>query len=303
MARAQERRRISILHSGYPNRTPIGLLFRELGRLDYEDGRTAAFELLGGEGDPDRLAALVAHLVRQRPDVIIAITSPAALALKQAGPATPVVFAFVPDPVGLGLVESLAHPGGGFTGVTYSDAALGGKRLELLLDAIPPVRRVAILWSRQLSESAAILGSIRSAAASRGVEIVSREVQGIEDLAPAFREAARAEAQAAIVLSDNVMFGHRRRIADLALAHRLPSMHAFASEAHDGGFMSYGPSMGENYRRAAALADRILEGARPANLPVEQPTKFELVVNLKTADTLGLAIPPSLLARADEVIE
>jgi ABC-type uncharacterized transport system substrate-binding protein len=302
-ARGQERPRIGILHSGFPNRTPIRLLFEELGQLGYEDGRTAAVELLGGEGDPDRLNGLVAHLARQKPDVIIAITSPAVLALKQAGLTTPVVFAFVPDPIGLGLIESLPRPGGTVTGVTYSEAALGGKRLELLLDAVPTAARVAVLWSRQLTESVAMLDSIRSAASARNIAIVSREIRGLEDLAPAFREAARAGAQAVIFMADNVMFGHRRETAALALAHRLPSMHMFASEAQDGGFMSYGPSMGENYRRAAALTDRILKGARPSDLPVEQPTRFELVINLKTAGALGLTLPPSLLARADEVIE
>ena len=180
--------------------------------------------------------------------------------------------------------------------MTYSEAALGGKRLELLVDAVPAVR-VAVLWSRQLAESVAMLDSIRGAASSRNVEIVSRELRGMEDLAPAFREAARAEAQAVVFMADNVMFGHRREIAEVAIAHRLPSMHMFASEARDGGFMSYGPSMAENYRRAAALADRILKGARPSDLPVEQPTKFELVINLKTAAALGLTVAPSLLAR------
>src|SRR5215217_3215980 len=192
--RAGERPRIAILHSGYPERTPIHLLFEALQKLGHDNGRTATIELLGGEGNADRLNALVARLAAQKPDLIIAITSPAVLALKRAGLKTPVVFAFVPDPIGLGIVGSYAHPGGGFTGVTYSEAALGGKRLELLLDALPPIRRVAFFWSRQLSESIAFLDSIRSVAAPRGMEVFSREILGVEDLAPAFADAARRSA-------------------------------------------------------------------------------------------------------------
>jgi ABC-type uncharacterized transport system substrate-binding protein len=302
-ARAQEWPRISVLHSGFPNRTPIHLLFEALGKLGYENGHTATIDLLGGEGNADRLNALVAQLAAQAPGVIIAITSPAVLSLKKARLTTPVVFAFVPDPVRLGIVESLAHPGGNFTGVTYSETVLGGKRLELLLDAVPGTTRIAVLWSPSFPENAAILESIRGSASARGIVVFSRELHGVEDLAPAFDDATRAGAQAVVFMTDNLMFGHRKQVAELALAHHLPSMHSFPPEVRDGGLMFYGPSQGENYRRAAALADRILKGARPAELPVEQPTTFELVVNLKTAKALGLTIPESLLLRADEVIE
>jgi putative ABC transport system substrate-binding protein len=302
-AHAQDRARIAILHSGYPNRTPIHLLLEALAKLGHEEGRTATIELLGGEGSADRLQALVAHLTAQKPDVIIAITSPAVLALKQAGLNVPVVFAFVGDPVGLGIVESLARPGGTFTGVTYSEAVLGAKRLELLLDALPATKRIAVVWRRGLPENAVMLDSIRSAAASRGVEVFSRELQGVEDLAPAFSEVTRAGAQAAVFMTDNLLFGHRQHIAALALAHHLPSIHSFGAEVKDGGLMSYGPSMEENYRRAAALADRVLKGARPSDLPVEEPTRFELVVNLKTAQALGLTSLEWFLLHADAVIE
>jgi len=266
---AQERRRISVLHSGFPDRTPIHLLYEALGKLGYENGRTAAIELLGGEGDADRLKALVAHLAAQKPDVIIAITSPAVLALKQAGLTVPVVFAFVPDPVGMGIVESLAHPGGNFTGITYSEALLGGKRLGLLIDALPGIGGIAVFWGRGLPENAAILESIRTSASERGINVFWRELQGTDDLAPAFDDANRAGARAVVFVTDNLMFGHRKQIAELALTHGLPSMHSFATEVEDGGLMSYGPSMGENYRRAAALAERILKGTFPGELPVE----------------------------------
>jgi putative ABC transport system substrate-binding protein len=302
-ASAQGQPRIAILHSGFPERTAIHLLFAEFARLGYENGRGAVIELLGGQGEEDRLRGLVARLAAERPDAIVAVTSPAARALKEAGIGSPVVFGFITDPVGLGLVATLAHPGANFTGVTYSDALLGGKRLDLLLDALPGTRRIAVLWSRSFPETAALFESIRLAGRAREVEIISREHHGPGDLAAAFGDAKRAGAQAAIFLTDNLMFGYRKDVAEAAIANRLPSMHSFYQEAEDGGFMSYGPSAPETYARIAALVDRILKGARPAELPVEEPTRFTLAVNLKTAAALGLAIPPALLARADEVFE
>jgi putative tryptophan/tyrosine transport system substrate-binding protein len=296
-------RQISILHSGFPNRTPIHVLIEALQTLGYKDGSTARIELLGGEGDPNRLEELVVGLATKKPEVIISITSPAAIALKRAGIVTPVVFAFVTDPIRLGIVKSLAHPGGNFTGITYSEATMGGKRLELILDALPGTRRVAVIWSRAFSENTSILETIRQSARARGVEVFSRELEGVQDLAPAFDDIKKLGAQALIFITDNLMFGRRKEISALALSHHLPSIHSFPPEVQDGGLMSYGPDLGENYQRAAALADRILKGARPADLPVEEPTRFSLHVNLKTAKALGLTIPASLLARADEVIE
>jgi putative tryptophan/tyrosine transport system substrate-binding protein len=302
-ALAQERPRISILHSGFPNRTPINLLFEALRTLGYEHGRTATIELHGAEGNSGRLSVLAGQLATGKPNVIIGLTSPAARALKQAGVTTPVVFAFVSDPVGQGIVESLARPGANFTGVTYSDAVLGGKRLEFLIDALPGTKRVAVLWSRLFPENISLFESIAQSAPRRGIEIVSRELRGAEDLTLAFEDSARAGAQGVIFLTDNTMFGHRKEIAELALVNRLPSIHSFPPEARDGGLMSFGPNLDDAYRRAADLADRVLKGAQPANMPVEEPTRFELVINLKTAKALGLEVPPSLLARADEVIE
>jgi putative tryptophan/tyrosine transport system substrate-binding protein len=171
-------KRTSILHSGFPNRTPIQVLLEALRGLGYENGSTAVIEVLGAKGDARRLDALVADLAARKPDVIIALTSPAVLALKQAGVVTPVVFAFVTDPVGLGIVASLARPGGNFTGITYSEATLGGKRLELLLDAVPGTRRVAVIWSRSFSENSAIFNAIRQAAQDRGIEVFSRRDGG-----------------------------------------------------------------------------------------------------------------------------
>src|SRR5215213_2398066 len=301
-ARAQQRLRISILHSGFPNRTPIHQLFEALSKLGL-DGRTATIDLLGGEGDPKRLNALVAQIGVQQPDVIIAITSPAVVALKEAKLTIPVVFAFVPDPVGLGIVESLAQPGGNFTGVTYSDSGLGGKRLELLVEAVAGATKIAVFWNPSFPGHADALENTRLSALSRGIEIFSRELNGLEDLEPAFDDAIRAKAQAAVFMADNVMFGNRKRVAEVALRQRLPTTHSFPSEVEDGGLMFYGPSNGENYRRAAALTERILKGKRPGELPVERPTKFELIINLKTARALGLTISETFLLRADQVIE
>jgi putative ABC transport system substrate-binding protein len=234
--------------------------------------------------------------------VIIGLTTPAVRALKYVGVTTPVVFGFVSDPIGLGIVESLARPGANFTGVTFGDADLGGKRLELLIDALPGTKRVAVLWGR-FPENVLLFEDISRSASTLGIEIFSRELPGANDLAQAFKDAAQAGAQCLIFLTDNALFVRRKEIAELALANRLPSIHSFEPEAEDGGFMSYGPNISNGYRRVAALADRVLKGANPANLPVEEPTTFKLVINLKSAKALGITVPPTLLARADEVIE
>jgi putative ABC transport system substrate-binding protein len=301
---AQKQSRISILHSGFPDRTPrIRELIGGLGKHGYENGRTATINVLGGEGNAERLATLVAQLAAQKPDVIIALTSPAAFALKQAGVTSPVVFAFIVDPVGQGLVQSLARPGGNFTGMTYSEGELGGKRLGLLLDAAPEIKRIAFLWGPQFPENALLVESMRRSASDRGLVVFSRKIRDVEDLAAAFDDATRAEAQGAVFLTDNRFFGIRKRVADLAIAHHLPSMHSFKLEVEDGGLMFYGPSDLESYALAAALADKIIKGARPSELPVEQPTRFDFAINLRTAKAFGLTLPPTLLAQADDVIE
>jgi putative tryptophan/tyrosine transport system substrate-binding protein len=302
-ARAEKTYRIVILHSGFPRRTPIDHLFDALRERGYEDGRTAKIELLGGEGDPERLKALIADIVSQKPDVTIAVTSPAALGLKRAGLLTPVVFAFVSDPVGQGIVASLAHPGGNFTGISYSETKIGSKRLEFLLGAVPAARRAAIIWGAGFPENVAMANAVEAAAQARSLPAFSRKVTQLNDLTPAFEDAARFGATALIFLTDNLLFGHRKEISELALSHHLPSIHSFPPEVRDGALMSYGPDVEEEYQRAAALADRILKGASPADLPVEEPTRFNLVINIKTAKAFGLSVPPTLLAIADEVIE
>lgn len=219
-AAAQAKARIAILHSGFPHRTPIDQLYA-LRDLGHEHGRSADIELLGAEGDADRLTSLVAKLVRDRPQIVVAVTSPAALALKRANVTTPVVFLFVSDPIRLGLVESLPRPGANYTGVTFSDAFLGAKRLELLADAVPGIRIVAVLWSPQFEENAALLDSIRNAAKRLGIAVAAIEIGGAARLPAAFDEAVAARAQAVIFITENALFDHRRTIADLALARRL----------------------------------------------------------------------------------
>src|SRR5215212_2902610 len=206
---AQQRSRIAILHSGFPHRTPIEQLYAALRDLGHEHGRTAEIELLGAEGDPGRLTSFVAKLVQEHPEVTIAVTSPAALALKRANVTTPVVFLFVFDPIRLGLVHSLPRPGGNYTGVTFSDAFLGAKRLELLTDAVPGIRTVAVLWSPQFEENATTVESIRDAAKRLGIEVATIEIGGAARLPAAFDEAVTARAQAAIFITDNALFNHR----------------------------------------------------------------------------------------------
>lgn len=302
-AMAQEQPRIAILHSGFPSKTPIHLLFEALTALGYEKGRTAVIDLHAGEGDSGRLSALARQIATEKPDVIIGLTTPAVRALKQAGVTAPVVFAFVSDPVGQGIIESLARPGANFTGVTFSNAVLGGKRLEYLIDAIPGTKRVAVLWSKQFPENATLVENIVRAASTRGIEIVRRELSGAEDLASGFDDAVRAGAQGVIFLSDNNLLPHGKEIAELAIARRLPTIHNFPFEVKSGALMAFGADLGESYRRVAALTGRIVKGAKPADLPVEEPTKFSFAVNLKTAAALGIVLPESLLLQADEVIQ
>jgi putative ABC transport system substrate-binding protein len=300
---AQRRPRIAILHSGFPHRTPIEQLYAALRDLGHEHGRTADIELLGAEGDPDRLTSFVVKLVQEHPQVIIAVTSPAALALKRANVTTPVVFLFVSDPIRLGLIESLPRPGGNYTGVTFSDAFLGAKRLELLADTVPGIRTVAVLWSPQLEENAALVESIRNAGKRLAIEVATIEIGGAARLPAAFDEAVTARAQAVIFLTENALFDHWRTIAELALARRLPTIHTYPPEVRDGGLMSFCPDLTESYHRAAALVDRVLKGASPRDLPVEEPARFTVAINMKTAAALGLTVPGSVLLRADEVIE
>jgi putative ABC transport system substrate-binding protein len=306
MAAAQARPRITIVHGGFPRRTSINLLFEALGKLGYEDGRSAAIEMLGAEGDPDRLKALVAQLPEQKPDVIIAITTPAVLAIKAAALTTPAVFAFVPDPVGQGIVESLARPGGNFTGMTYSEVGLGGKRLELLTDAIAGMTTVAALWSPLFPGNAAAVESIRRSASTRRIEVFSRELKGLATWSPRstmLNERKRKPPFSAPIICCSAIAKRSPTSLSRATALRLPSIFQWPENAEEGALAGYGPRFSDLGRQRARQLIKVLRGAKPADIPVEQPTRFELVINLKTAKAIGHEVPAGLVLRADKLIE
>ncbi len=274
---------------------------KRLRELGWIEGRTIAIEYRWQDGRNDRSAEIAAEFVRLKVDVIVTggISVPA---LKQATSAIPIVFALSVDPIGDGLVASLARPGGNVTGLSNQSAELAGKRLELLREVVPALRRLAVLVN--VGYPAAVLErrEIQSAARTYGVEVAILEIRRSEDIAPAF-DAIKGRADALHVVSEPLVTSNRVRINTLAQSARLPTMHATREYVEAGGLMSYGPNYSDQFRRAAELVDKILRGAKPGDIPVEQPTKFSLIVNLITAKALGLTVPPSVLARADEVIE
>ena len=278
--------------------------FRDgLRELGYVEGQNVIFESRWGDGQVGRLRGLAAELIDAKVDILATATSEAALAAKQATSSIPIVTATGADPVELGLVASLARPGGNVTGVFSMSNELAGKRLELLKQLIPRVSRVAFLRDSDNRASALNLREAESAARTLGLTVQGVGVRGPKELDAAFVAMKRARADAVIVGENTPFFADRRRIADLAVMHRLPTVAQAKEYAEAGGLVSYGPDYPDQFRRAATFVDKILKGAKPGDLPVEQPTKFELVINLKTAKALGLTIPPSLLARADQVIE
>jgi ABC-type uncharacterized transport system substrate-binding protein len=274
--------------------------------LGYVEGRNVVVEYRSAEGKSERLPALAAELVALKVDVIVASGTPAALAAQQATRTIPIVFAATADPVGSGLVTSLARPGGNVTGLSILSSELVGKGLEQLTQAVPRVSRVAALWEPgvlpERTEKDMLKGA-EVAARALGVRLQFVEARGPEDFDRAFSDMTRARAGALTVLSSSMFFYERRRLVDLAAKNRLPAVYQLREWVDAGGLMSYGPNTADLLRRAATYVDKMLKGAKPADLPVERPTKFELVINLKTAKALGLTIPQSLLMRADQVIE
>jgi len=277
--------------------------FREqLRSFGYVEGRNLLFEFRWAAGKNERIPELAAELVQLKVDLIVTRTTFVAVAAKRATSTIPIVMASAADPVGAGVVASLAHPGGNVTGVTHNTTEVDGKRLQLLHEVVPKATRIATLVWEKAPLKPLFLEQIRAAAQKMGIAIVIQEVGTSEALAGAFNVMKRERAQGLIVPSSPFHNNNRKRIAELAAQHRLPSMFDGRAFVDEGGLMSYGPSGVEMSRRAAFYVDRIFKGAKPADLPVEQPTKFELVINMKTAKTLGLTIPQSVLARADEVI-
>ena len=274
---------------------------RELGRVE---GQNVVIEYRFAEGRLDRLLDLATELVRLKVDVIAASPTPAALAAKNATGTIPIVGMSLTHPVELGLIASLARPGGNVTGLSYSVSPdIFGKDLELLKEVVPKVRRVAVLSNPDSPARPLTISNIKGAAQSLGLQLLLVEAHGPGDFDGAFAAMAKEPVGALLVVQDPAFISHRARLADLAVKNRLPSIFTQREDAEAGGLMSYGPSLADMYRRAATYVDKILKGAKPADLPVEQPTKFELVINLKTAKALGLTIPPVLLLWADQVIE
>jgi putative ABC transport system substrate-binding protein len=271
--------------------------------LGWIEGRDFAIEARFAEGKPERLQELAAQLVRNRVDIILAGSTPGALAAKKATSSIPIVMVTTGDPIEGGLVASLAQPGGNVTGVTALGEVLSVKRLQLLKEAVPRVTRVAVLANPISPYTRSFLTARESAARELGVQLQVVEAQDPAKLDQAFAAMAGERAGALMVLTDVMFINHRRRIVELAAKSRLPAVYPEREFVSVGGLMFYGASLVDMYSRAAVFADRILKGRKPAELPVEQPTKLELVINLKTSKALGLAIPPSVLERADQVVQ
>jgi putative ABC transport system substrate-binding protein len=277
--------------------------FRQrLRELGYVEGKNIVIEYRYAEGKRERLSALAAELVRLKVDVIVTTGVVPVLAAKKANPTIPIVFAASSDPVGSGLVSSLAQPGGTITGLSQMAPDLDGKRLELLKEAFPKIVRVAFLWQAGGIRGNLELTDMEAAAKVLGIKLLSLPVRSLDDFDSAFARAKREGAQTLITTTGALIVTQRRRVLDFAAKNRLPAMYPNSEFVEAGGLMSYGPDYTELWRRAADFVDKILKGTKPADMPVEQPTKFEFLVNLKTAKQIGLTIPQKVLERADKVI-
>jgi putative tryptophan/tyrosine transport system substrate-binding protein len=290
---------VSELRGSSPNMDAFEQGLRERG---YVEGKNISIERRYTMGDAERLPTLTAELVRLKVDVILAPGTPAALAAKNATRTIPIVFASVSDAVGSGLVESLARPAGNVTGLTQISPDLAGKRLEILKETVSRLSRVAVLLERNVGPSALSLSEIQTAARGFGIQLQTLEVADASAFDNAFQTMTKDRAGAVIAISTVMFLNESKRIANLAKKHRLPAIYTVKEYVDAGGLMSYGVSLPDLFRRAATYVDKILRGAKPADLPVEQPMKFELVINLKAAKQIGLTIPPNVLARADKVI-
>ena len=306
VAHAQQRQNrptIGFLGAGSPeNWASWAAAFeQQLARHGWVKGDTVAIEYRWGEGRPERYAETAAEFVRLKVDVIVTGGTPA-FAVKQATSSIPIVGAIMGDPVGTGLVTSLSKPGGNVTGLSYLATDLAGKRLELLLDAVPQLKRLAVLGNVENPQVVLEMRELDGAAAKLSIAVTQLEIRGAQDVAGAF-QALDGRAQAVYVCNDPLSNANRLQINNLALEARLPSMHGVHEYVEAGGLMSYGPDFAEMFRRAGDFVDKILRGTRPADIPVEQPTKFLFVINLHTAKALGIAIPASMQLMADEIIE
>ncbi|MBI3060022.1 MAG: ABC transporter substrate-binding protein [Deltaproteobacteria bacterium] len=278
--------------------------FRDgLRNLGYVEGQNILIEYRWAEGKYERFPALIAELVALKIDVIVTAGTPAALAVKKATTSIPFVMVAVGDPVGTGLVASLARPGGNITGLTSISPELEGKRLELLREVIPKLSHFAVLWNPVSPFQVIAEKEVQAAAKVLRMKVQSLGIRAPEELDNAFAAILRERPGALLVLADRLFLHHRARIMDFAAKHRLPGVYAYLELVEAGGLMSYGPSYADMHRRAATYVNKILKGTKPADLPVERPMKFELIINLKTAKQIGVTIPPNVLARADKVIK
>ena len=280
----------------------VAAFVQRLRELGWTEGRTIAIEYRWGEGREERFAEAAAEFVRRKVDVIVVSGTPAVMAAKQATSTIPIVFATAGDPVGNQLVASLARPGGNVTGLSVRASELAGKRLELLREVVPGLRHLAILGNVNNPFTVLELGEVQAAAGTLGLEVVTLEIRRAQDIAPGF-DAIRGRSEALYVCVDGLVSTNRIPINILAVGARLPTMHGGREYVEGGGLISYGANYPDLFRRSADYVDKILHGTKPADIPVEQPTKFDLIVNLITAKALGLNVPATLLLRADELIE
>jgi ABC-type uncharacterized transport system substrate-binding protein len=280
----------------------VAAFVQRLQELGWIEHRSIAIEYRWAEGRTERGAEIAAEFVRRKVDVIVTSSTAGAVAAMQATSVVPIVFAAAGDPVGTGLVGSLARPGGNVTGLSIQQTDVAAKKLELLREVVPSLGRLAILGNVVAPSVVLDMREVQATARTLGLEVITLEIRRGEDIVPAF-EALNQRAEALYVVIDPLVNIHRIRINTLALAARLATMHTFREGVEAGGLMSYGANFPELFRRAADFVDKILRGVKPADIPVEQPTKFDLVINLTTAKALGIEVPPTLLARADEVIE
>jgi putative ABC transport system substrate-binding protein len=283
---------------------PLQAAFRQgLKELGYVDGGNVAIEARHAGGHPDRMGALASELAARRPDIFVVGVASAAIAAKEVAGEIPIVMANVQDPVATGLVKSLARPGGNITGLSDFHAASVTKRLELMREAFPPLRLVGVLWNADSATSASQLKDLQRAAKQLGVRLVSLPVRKPAEIESAVRSLQAERSAALLLLGDFMLTTNMGRIARQALEYRLPAAYTLHGFAEEGGFMSYGTDFTDLYRRSAHFVDRILKGAKPGELPIELPTKFQLVINLRTAKSLGIALPPTFLVRADHIIQ
>jgi putative ABC transport system substrate-binding protein len=304
-AQATKVPRIGVLHPGAPaTSSHFAAAFDQgLHEHGYREGQNIVLERRFAEANAGRISEIAAELVRLKVDVIVTSTDVGIAAVKQQTQTIPIVMANSTDPVGIGFVGSLARPGGNVTGLSSTSPELSGKRLELLKEALPRLSRVAIVWNPDVRGGVLEYKETESAARSMRLQLQSVEVNRTDDFNSAFAALTTGRAEALTVAPFSLAFRNRSQIASLAQKNRLPSIYGLREFADAGGLMAYGPNYADGWRRAATYVDKILKGAKPADLPIEQPRKFELVINLKTAKALGLTIPPSLLLRADQVIE